>query len=478
MGLSAGQEMALSRVGEWLEKAPAPVFCAEPECLGYSADGGSDEMPHTHGMASDFPVMSIGGLAGSGKTFVTAMIADYLAKRVTFSTPTNKAASVLRGKLPAEQQSRCGTYHSLLYRPNAWHTCLSSGDTANELQCICGNGFEHDDCSCPKFRCEAHESEAMGCKVEQHLTFDPRPFAGGYRDLIVIDEASMVTEEQVNDIRRFGLPILLVGDHGQLPPVKGQLSPWMKSPDIVLEENFRQQEESGIVRAALMARNVGAIAAGKYGTGAFVASGSSRPDIYNAMLPHRLAPGPDSMIITWTNRGRAEINGKVHQAVALASNRNPNHKVLSGDRLICLGSYQCDVVKPKGADWAAQGWQHRTFNGQAGTVLAVRRQTQKWADVVISLEDPARPSLSAAEQVKVLRRIDLSQLGADRVLRPDERAAGAAAFDYGYCLTAHKSQGSEAEKVVVVGQGPSGPDRSRWLYTAMTRAKSKLIVIL
>jgi exodeoxyribonuclease-5 len=50
-------------------------------------------------------------------------------------------------------------------------------------------------------------------------------------------------------------------------------------------------------------------------------------------------------------------------------------------------------------------------------------------------------------------------------------------FDFGYVLSCHKSQGSEWDNVVVynepVGQGI---DRQKWLYTAISRAKSRLVL--
>lgn len=464
LALGPSQEAALDRVAEWLKTAREPRWCNNPECLGLPED--ADERPHTHGRAHDHPVLSIGGLAGTGKTALAGQLAGRLGKRVTFGTPTNKAAWVLRGKLPEEQRGRCGTYHSLLYRPESWHTCLTSHEIAQELECRCGNGFQSDECECPRFTCPpCLASGASSCKVESHLKFNRREHAGGHRDLLVLDEASMITESQVEEIRGFGLPVLLVGDHGQLAPVKGALSPWMLNPDVVLAENYRQAEESGIVRLALAARAAGTAALGGYGTGAVVISGTSRPDAYEALAPHRLPPGPDSAIITWTNSRRAEINRLIHGAIV------PGQPIGAGDRVTALGTYECDVMKKTPYGWRAAGWQERVFNGLSGTVADVLSLGKKTADVVIQLD-----SRDGDHALRVAKRIDLGQLGAGRVLRPDERCA--AAFDFSYCHTAHKSQGSEFSKVAVLGQGPSGADRARWLYTAITRARSKVLVII
>jgi hypothetical protein len=50
-------------------------------------------------------------------------------------------------------------------------------------------------------------------------------------------------------------------------------------------------------------------------------------------------------------------------------------------------------------------------------------------------------------------------------------------FDYGYCITCHKAQGSEWDKLLVFAEYMKGTDFQRWLYTAATRAKKKLIIV-
>ena len=50
-------------------------------------------------------------------------------------------------------------------------------------------------------------------------------------------------------------------------------------------------------------------------------------------------------------------------------------------------------------------------------------------------------------------------------------------FDYGYCITCHKSQGSEYDKVLVFEEHLKDSQHARWLYTAATRAKKKLIIV-
>jgi hypothetical protein len=51
-------------------------------------------------------------------------------------------------------------------------------------------------------------------------------------------------------------------------------------------------------------------------------------------------------------------------------------------------------------------------------------------------------------------------------------------FDFGYCLTTHKAQGSEWNSVVLVDESyVFRDDASRWLYTGITRAAKRITLI-
>ena len=50
-------------------------------------------------------------------------------------------------------------------------------------------------------------------------------------------------------------------------------------------------------------------------------------------------------------------------------------------------------------------------------------------------------------------------------------------LEYGYAITCHKSQGSEFKKVLVIEEVLNSAHHRRWLYTAVTRASEKLVLI-
>ena len=57
----------------------------------------------------------------------------------------------------------------------------------------------------------------------------------------------------------------------------------------------------------------------------------------------------------------------------------------------------------------------------------------------------------------------------------DHRDREVCLYDYAYCITCHKSQGSEYPYVVVLDEVAPAWEAKRWRYTAATRAKEKLV---
>ena len=52
-------------------------------------------------------------------------------------------------------------------------------------------------------------------------------------------------------------------------------------------------------------------------------------------------------------------------------------------------------------------------------------------------------------------------------------------FDFGYALTVHKAQGSQAKRVILFEERFSqmtDDEWRRWLYTAVTRAEEELFI--
>lgn len=451
MQLSSDQEEALDKAAFWLSQAPAPVHDVKL-ILG-------EKRNVTIGIAQDYPVFSVGGLAGTGKTTIMREVAERVAN-VRFVTPTHKAAAVLRSKLPPELKRKVQTYHQLIYLPKPSYTCKLSGLSQKALPAVCGcadgDVCEHAHTFMP---CRRHEGTQTNCQPQERLDFEKREFIEGHINLIVVDEASMLQESEVLDIRSYGIPVMLVGDYGQLPPVQGQLSPWIKNPTVTLTVNHRQNEKSGIINAALEARNHGTLYQSGYGSAVRVLGmGDSRvPGLLERFRPD----AKESAVLCQFNRTRSLLNTQFH----LQYGDKPLNE---GERLISLQRIDnATVIDPETGD--AEG-ETRIYNGTLCTVKRVDRITERFIYALVELDN----DWQGKQGVHVVLKLAAEQLGRPDKLPLDRKPRDAALLDYAYCLTGHKAQGSEMNNVIVI-QERTGD--KRWLYTCVTRSKKALIVI-
>ena len=112
------------------------------------------------------------------------------------------------------------------------------------------------------------------------------------------------------------------------------------------------------------------------------------------------------------------------------------------------------------------------YNGMTGTILDISKATlygYSFYDTEISLDFEKEPFWG---------KISIEQFNSPTLV--DLRREELNYFDYGYALTVHKAQGSQAKRVVVFEERFSKMDDqtyARWLYTAVTRAEQELYII-
>ena len=168
----------------------------------------------------------LAGYAGSGKTTIAKPIVADLKldpdaeNDVLYGSYTGKAAVVLKKK--GMRQST--TIHRMIYKPIE----EDSGKVSFMLN---------------------YESVLKATK------------------LVVLDECSMIDDNMAKDLLTFGKKILVIGDPGQLPPVKGEGAFTNRDPDFFLTEIHRQAAENPIIRLATMARMGQKIPYSDYGDG-------------------------------------------------------------------------------------------------------------------------------------------------------------------------------------------------------------------
>lgn len=336
---------------------------------------------------------AFGGLGGTGKTTVLSHVVPELQRHCRFvmCAPTGKAVSVLRSKgLPAQ------TIHSPFY--------TASKDARGKLV------FHKK---------EPHE-------LAQEV------------DLIGIDEASMVNQTVHQDLLSYGIPIIYVGDYGQLPPV-GIDPQIMSLLDAKLETIHRQALESPIIRLAHHVRTTGAWETWPEWNTVDPALIRRLPLRDPAVFSHV------SQFITSLNTDRVAINKHFRSAYQRTKILEP------GERIICLKNNRKVGL----------------FNGM---ILTVREAAQDLSTIVATLEDDEGnfyPDIN----------ITTSCFHVEKPLL-DNIPWSLTAFDYASAITCHKAQGSQFPSVTLMETPmPRLWTRHRWLYTAVTRASEGVTII-
>lgn len=330
----------------------------------------------------------LAGLAGTGKSTLVPYIIDDLGlddSQVRYCAYTGKAALVLRKKgLPAT------TIHKLIYKPVE----LPDGKV------IFVKNFQMD----------------FGVK------------------LILVDESSMVDKKLQEDLESYGIPVLYIGDHGQLPPVSSDIANIMLHPDYRLETIHRQAMDNPIIWIAHQARQGMKIKVGSYGNKVQKLTHKNFRDEHMWKA---------SQILCGKNATRNVINQKFRVQAGFHTSPYP----LPEDKLICLKNSSANGL----------------INGMIGACINYDIDTH-----MLSFE-------SDEDLYYNLPVVDCIFLGS----KPEKYIKEVEQFDFGYAITVHKSQGSQFEKVLLIEEQLAGgsDNHRRWLYTGITRAIDKLIIV-
>lgn len=335
----------------------------------------------------------LAGFAGTGKSTLAAMFLEDFALHAVTATYTGKAAHVLRRK-----GVNASTIHSLIYEP------------------------------IPGSR-----------PVEFRLAMES-PLSDA--DLLVLDECSMISGDIAADLLSFGKKILVLGDPGQLPPVRGQGAFTNRKPDVFLSEIHRQALDSPILRLATMAREGKSIPMDDYGGGVQVC------EYDRSYIMDR-----DTQVICGVHRNRWAITAVMRRELGIQGIEELYPA--EGEPIMC-----CKNDRMQGL-----------FNGMTGETIADTRPVDRgYLMMDVKCDEHEHELL-----------VDASLFNAHKIRQkmPDApRERGTQWFDFAYAITCHKAQGSEWPSVTVIDDsGAFREDRDRWLYTAITRASEKMTLL-
>ena len=367
---------------------------------------------------------TISGYAGTGKsTLVKFAIAALGVRedRVAYATFTGKAAEVLRKK---GNTGAC-TLHKLLYdhfpKP--------------------GGGFIR--------------------KPKTSLDYD----------VVVVDEVSMAPKSMIDMLLSHRVYVIFLGDPFQLPQInKDESHDILGNAHIFLDEVMRQAAESEIIQISMKIRN---------GESIDFMKGKEVIIIPKSELVEGHLTWADQ-ILCGTNATRENINRQMREIYGFSGLPQDGEKMIwlrnywddcadNGDALvngttgilrnpfetfrmipnyIPIDNHRMDVVQ---GDFVTSDGS--TFN-------SVEMDKKLLIDGVKCITDG-----------KILFRLGkLKNKIGDIVPRE---------FAFGYAITTHKAQGSEWDKVLVIEEKFPFPkeEHARWLYTAVTRASERLVLV-
>src|ERR1700680_4697483 len=220
------------------------------------------------------PIFRLFGYAGTGKTTLVKHIAEDIKGKVLFAAFTGKAACVMRSK----GCDGASTIHRLIYKPQEQN--------------------------------------------EENPTFELWHKApAGDAKLIIIDECSMVDAELARDLMSFEVPLLVLGDPAQLPPIQGGGFFTDCEPDAMLTEVHRQAQNDPIVRMSMDVREGRELDIGRYGESEVISRGELDPE---------RVMSADQVLVGRNNTRRA-YNMRVRQKQDIE-----DPLPVAGDTMVCL----------------------------------------------------------------------------------------------------------------------------------------------
>ena len=430
-------------------------------------------------------LLSIIGKAGTGKTLlitklfealkssgVNIITGDYESKKlrtersISILAPTNKAASVLRSKgVPAT------TLHRILYTP------IYDPEYEKIAEWLLGNSARPENENFEKsildriFEFYKINKSIPGALASAGLKGSD--FIKGWKrreeplDVGFVDEASMLDNQQFEDLKEIFSNLILFGDPAQLAPINQSGSMiFDKIPNekkYFLSQIHRQQNDNPILELANKLQDP-SIDFFAFDQMVREASIIDERVVYSQRVNIDLMAF--SPVLVWRNSTRIRLINAFREAHSITET-----ELVPGEPLICDGIELPIKHRKKRIDLEARG----LVKGAHVIYLGPGRKPGFSKLHILGSDDP---QVSAASIVKI------EKPDAEEPFIPFAARMGAT-FLHGSAVTIHKSQGSQWEQVQVIsrdlavaadtGRIESGqPLWKRLTYVAITRAQRQL----
>lgn len=347
--------------------------------------------------------------------------------------------------------------------------------------------------------------------------------------LLVIDEASMITEDvlkkiiDINSSLSRPFQMLFLGDIGQIQPIRDEQSEFYRTHKDLLNKKsdiFNSKHKSKLVTRVRQGEANPILPYADYfwensqkenpelnptqhivrnnqitDKGSLLFS-NSEAEVLNSVIKavkNAVEKGLTNhvKIVTYHVNEKTELNQKIHEALFGKDSDYSN-----GDMLILNAPY--DLPETKGVIENSAEIQikdiddtdvdeygiHTLYLETTGTAYSVTGQEIKDCTIqVVSRQDIGKYNQKLAELASVAKRQTSRALKKQAWKEFWEYKGRYADVDFGYAITAHKSQGSTYDIVVVDEKdimgttATSNQEKSELIYTALTRPRKTAIVI-
>ena len=303
----------------------------------------------------------------------------------------------------------------------------------------------------------------------------PRPDGSWYRKpveripykIVVVDEVSMVPQSMIEQLFKYSIYLLALGDPFQLPPIqKDDVNTLLNKPHVFLDEIMRQAQESEIIRVSMDIRE---------GKSIDTFNGSEVKIFNPADFEESMLLWADQVLVA-TNQTRINLNNTMRRL--LGREGGPQ----DGDKVICLKN-EWDILADN-EDPLVNGTIGFLKNSYSTYVNFPRFLGGHHFDVLQS--DFVSDGGALFHDINMDKKMIMTgekccdwktAYAIGRNLNHKHKLPKE--FTYGYAVTCHKAQGSQWEKVLIVEEKfPfDKTEHARWLYTALTRAEEKAVII-
>lgn len=417
-------------------------------------------------------VFTLGGFAGTGKSTILPDILDATGlspSQIAFAAPTGKAAKVMGSKLRAQGINVYpSTIHKLIYTPKPQKAEVLERELRDKqtMVVLLKNGDVAPPTGDLKADIEELEKQIHILTKDldraydiNDLRFTLNPESALIKEniqLIILDEGSMVGEEIASDLLDFEIPVMVMGDPGQLPPVGDKPGFFIdgETPDAFLTEVHRQAADNPIIYLATLIRQGKRADYGDYGNGVLIVP--RKKDTFTLDLER------DCQVIVGTNKMRWQLTSKMRREGGLLDPLP--HK---GEPLIMCKNHKDHPELVNGTTvFATEDLGEKYEEGMARFLAHIADEEGKkfscytYQGLFEEHIKREKNYSTASKQSAFKSRINDAQI------------------DFGWAITCHKSQGSQWDEVIVHDEsGVFRDDADKWLYTAVTRAAERLVIV-